>query len=148
MSAIIFLIFRIVLTAVLYAFLGLAFYVLWRDMKQQGQLLAARQPAPITLTAEVDTQSFMRQYSSAEIILGREISSDFPINNQTISARHARLSYHQNQWWLEDMRSTNGTYLNGEAISTPVVITHGDELRLGQVGVRVAIGNRDLSTKS
>ena len=148
MSAIIFLVLRIFLTAVLYAFLGLAFYTLWRDMKQQGQLLAARQPPPITLTTDVDTQAFTRQYSSPEIILGRETACDFPVNNQTISARHARLSYHQNQWWLEDMASTNGTYLNDEAITAPVVITHGDEIRLGKVGVRIAIGNHDLSTTS
>jgi pSer/pThr/pTyr-binding forkhead associated (FHA) protein len=147
-SAIIFLVLRIFLTVVLYVFLGLAFYTLWRDMKQQGQLLVARQLLPITLIADVDSQSVMRQYSSPEIILGRETSCDFPVNNQTISARHARLSYHQNQWWLEDMRSTNGTYLNGEAITAPVVITDGDELRLGQVEVRVAIGNRDPGVTS
>jgi pSer/pThr/pTyr-binding forkhead associated (FHA) protein len=148
MSAILFLILRIILAAVLYAFLGLAFYTLWRDMKQQGQLLAARQPAPITLTTEVDDQILTREYSSPQIILGREASCDFPINNQTISARHARLSFHQNQWWIEDMASTNGSYLNDEPVTAPVVITHGDELRLGQVGVRIAIGNRDLNPNS
>ena len=75
--------------------------------------------------------------------MGREPACDFPINDQTVSSRHARLSFHQNQWWLEDMASTNGTYLNGEAVTTAVVITHGDALRLGQVGVMISIGETD-----
>ena len=143
MSAIIFLVLRILLAALLYGFLGLAFYTLWRDMKRQGQLLAARQPAPITLTTDLGTDSLARQFSCPEIILGRESTCDYPLNDQTVSSRHARLSYHQNQWWLEDMASTNGTHLNGEAVTAPVVITHGDELRLGQVGVKIAISQND-----
>jgi pSer/pThr/pTyr-binding forkhead associated (FHA) protein len=141
-SAILFLVLRILLVAVLYAFLGLAFYTIWRDMKQQGQLLVARQPPPITLSTNVDDEAFTRQYSSSEVVLGRESSCDFPISSQTISARHARLSYHQSQWWLEDLASTNGTYLNGEAIHAPVVITHGDDLRLGDVEINITIGDR------
>jgi pSer/pThr/pTyr-binding forkhead associated (FHA) protein len=139
-SAIIFLVLRILLAALLYGFLGLAFYTLWRDIKRQGQLLAARQPPPITLTTDLDTETLTRQYSCPEIILGRESTCDYPLNDQTVSSRHARLSYHQSQWWLEDLASTNGTYLNGEPVTAPVVITNGDELRLGQVGLKIAIG--------
>ena len=145
MSAIILLVLRILLAGMLYGFLGLALYTLWRDLKRQGQLLAARQPPPITLTAEMETRPFTRQYVNPEIILGRESSCDFTLNDQTISSRHARLAYHQNQWWLEDMASTNGTFLNGEVVTSPVVITHGDELRLGQVAVRIMIGQNDLN---
>ena len=146
MSAILFLILRIFLTIFLYAFLGLAFYTLWRDMKQQGQLLAARQPPPITLTSMEEANGGSKHFTKPVIILGREPGCDFPLDDQAVSSQHARLSYHQNQWWLEDMASTNGTYLNGEAITAPVVITHGDELRLGQVEVRITIGDRDLSS--
>lgn len=146
MSAIIFLILRIFLTAALYAFLGLAFYTLWRDMKQQGQLLAARQPPPLTLTNMADANVGSKHFTKPVIILGRETDCDFPLDDQAVSSQHARLSYRQNQWWLEDLASTNGTYLNGEVITAPVVITHGDELRLGQVEVRITIGDRDLSS--
>jgi pSer/pThr/pTyr-binding forkhead associated (FHA) protein len=125
---------------VLYGFLGLAFYVLWRDMKQQGQLLAARQPTPLTITGLADNLTPPERFTKPEIILGREPGCDFQLDDQTVSSRHVRLSYRQNQWWLEDMASTNGTYLNGEEVTAPVVITQGDELRLGQVGVKISIG--------
>lgn len=140
MSAILLLVLRILLAVALYAFLAYALSTLWRDLKRQGELLAVRQPPPITLITELDSPPFTRQFSCSEIIMGRDSTCDFPLNDQTVSSYHARLSYHQNQWWLEDMGSTNGTLLNGEAVTTPVVITNADALRLGQVGVRILIG--------
>jgi len=127
------------MAALLYAFLGWAIFILWRDLKRQGELIAARQPPPLILSTDSDGPPLTRHYTAPEVILGREPSCDFPINDQTVSAHHARLSYRQNQWWVEDMASTNGTYLNGESVTSPVVITHGDTLRLGQVGVKIAI---------
>lgn len=143
-SAIVLLVLRLILAVLLYAFLGWVVFVLWRDMKRQGELIAARQPPPLTLATDKDSPPLTRYYSSPEVILGRESTCDFPINDQTVSARHARLSYHQHQWWLEDLASTNGTYLNGETVNAPVVITHGDNLRLGQVGVIVSIGKIEV----
>jgi hypothetical protein len=139
-SAIILLILRLLLAALIYAFLGWTLYILWRDLKQQGELLVARQPPPLTLTTQVEKHATTQRYTHSEVILGREPTCDFPLDDQTVSSRHARLSYHHQQWWLEDQASTNGTFLNGEAVTTPVVITHGDELRLGQVWVKIEIG--------
>jgi hypothetical protein len=139
-SAILFLALRILLVFFLFGFLGLALYTIWLDIKQQGQILAARQPLPLTLACLAYNLASTQRFTRPEIILGRDPACDFPINDQTVSSRHARVSFRQNQWWLEDMASTNGTHLNGEAVTAPVVITHGDELRLGQVGVKVTIG--------
>lgn len=140
MSAILLLVLRILLAALLYGFLGLAIYTLLRDLKQQGELLAARQPPPLTLTNMAEVNVVSLHYTKPVIILGRESGCDFPLDDQTVSSQHARLSYHQQQWWLEDLASTNGTFLNGEAVTAPVVITHGDELRLGHMGVRIELG--------
>ncbi len=139
MSGIILLILRIFLAAALYAFLGFAIYVLLRDLKQQGELLAVRQPPPLTLIKIVADGEKSLRYIKPVIILGREPGCDFPLDDQTVSSRHARLAYRKQQWWLEDMASTNGTFLNGDAVISPVVITHGDELRLGHIGVRIEI---------
>jgi len=138
-SGIILLILRILLAVLLYAFLGWALFTLWRDLKRQGELLVARQPPPLTLVTQSTGHPVTQRYSQPEIILGREPACDFPLDDQTVSSRHARLSYHHQQWWLEDLASTNGTFLNGDALTAPVVITSGDELRLGQVGVKIEI---------
>lgn len=140
MSAVILLVLRILLAGLLYGFLGLAIYTLLQDLKQQGELLAARQPPPLTITNTVDAHSQSHRYTKPVIILGREPDCDFPLDDQTVSSQHARLSYHQQQWWLEDLASTNGTFLNGDAVTTPVVITHGDEVRLGHLEVKIELG--------
>ena len=140
MSAIILLVLRILMAGLLYGFLGLAIYTLLRDLKQQGDLLAARQPPRLTISTSLESQPLSHQFNKPEVILGRESGCDFLINDKTVSSRHARLSYHHQQWWLEDLASTNGTFLNGEAINTPVVITHGDELRLGHIELSIQIG--------
>lgn len=140
MSAIVLLILRILMAGILYGFLGLAIYTLLRDLKQQGALLAARQPPPLTLTSLAQADASGYYYSRPEIILGREPGCDFLLDDKAVSSQHARLSYHHQQWWLEDLASTNGTYLNDEAVTSPVVVTDGDELRLGHVGIRIEIG--------
>ena len=71
--------------------------------------------------------------------MGREQGCDFKLDDQAVSSQHARLSFRQQQWWLEDLASTNGTFLNGEEVTAPVVITDGDEVRLGHKGVRIEI---------
>ncbi|MFU8774027.1 MAG: FHA domain-containing protein, partial [Anaerolineales bacterium] len=55
-------------------------------------------------------------------------------------AQHARLSFHHNQWWIEDMGSKNGTFLNQQFVATPLVVTSGDELLFGQVRIIVMLG--------
>jgi hypothetical protein len=140
MSAIVLLVLRILMAALLYAFLGLSIYVLLRDLRQQGELVAARQPIPLTLVNLADINAASHRFIKPEVILGREPACDFQLDDQTVSAQHARLSYHHQQWWLEDLASTNGTYLNDERVSLPVVITADDELRLGYVRVKIELG--------
>ena len=124
-------------------FLGFAIYIFMRDLKQQGELLAARQPPPLTIIESAAEGEKSQRYIQPVIILGREPGCDFSLDDQTVSSKHARLAYRKQQWWLEDLASTNGTYLNGDAVTTPMVITHGDELRLGHIGVRIEIGQEE-----
>lgn len=140
MSGIILLILRMLLALALYGFLGFAIYILMRDLKQQGELLAARQPPPLTLTKKEADGEKSQRYIKPVIILGREPGCDFSLDDQTVSSKHARLAYRKQQWWLEDLASTNGTYLNGDKVTTPLVITHGDEVRLGLIEVKIEIG--------
>jgi pSer/pThr/pTyr-binding forkhead associated (FHA) protein len=78
-------------------------------------------------------------FITSEILIGRSLSSTYQVRNETVSSSHARLSYHSNQWWAEDLRSTNGTFLNDERIYTPTVIINGDDLRCKQVNIQVNI---------
>ncbi len=133
MSGTLLLALRLVLALALYTFLVWALLTIWRELKQQSELQAARQVAPIVLLRQDMEETESRQFASAEVLLGRDSACDCQVEDKTVSAEHARLSYHHSQWWIEDLQSRNGTYLNQAAVSAPVVVAFGDEIRLGQV---------------
>ncbi len=73
-----------------------------------------------------------------EMIIGRGGSSDVVINDSFTSTRHARVFVRDGQYWLEDLGSTNGTYLNGVPLKKPVVLADGDDIRVGGVTFQFA----------
>ncbi|HVN54140.1 MAG TPA: FHA domain-containing protein [Anaerolineaceae bacterium] len=143
MSAEIVLGLRILAAAALYAFLGWGLSTLWRDLRSQAAQSSERKIPAIRLALDHSDLDQIRQFTAKEITLGRDPTSDFVIKNDTVSARHARLSYHHRQWWLEDLNSTNGTFLNEEPLYTATVIVSGDEIRCGQVDILVSIDDKN-----
>jgi hypothetical protein len=139
MSGPILLILRIALALALYAFLGWALYTVWSDLKQQSRKLVSPHTPPLTVIvyAGSDTRSY--RFTTPQVIIGRDPTSDCHLEDQTISAQHARLDYHHGQWWVEDLHSTNGTFLNQNPVSEPLVLTSGDQLRCGQLTLQIAM---------
>ncbi len=137
MSAIVVLILRILLVALLYGFFGWALITIWRDLRTQGQLMSS--PHIPELSLEKAGDDSLCAFTLPEIMIGRSERNEYPIANDTVSSRHARLSFHHNQWRIEDMNSTNGTFLNDERVSVPTVIVSGDELRCGNVNMLIHI---------
>jgi DNA-binding winged helix-turn-helix (wHTH) protein len=71
-----------------------------------------------------------------ENILGREPEDGINLDSPTVSRRHARISISGTRAVLEDLGSKNGTFVGGEAVSTPVQLKDGDEIRTGSVVCR------------
>lgn len=61
-------------------------------------------------------------YIGATTVLGRDASSDIVINDSQASQKHARIIKQNNNFYLEDLHSTNGTYLNGKPIHNPELL--------------------------
>ena len=138
------------MAAALFAFLGWAFWLIWKDLRLQAQQMGTTNLPALSLlridkagdgSREPSREQTFR-FTRAEVMVGRERGCDCRLPDKTISARHARLAYHHSQWWVEDLGSKNGTYLNQERISQAVVVTEGDELRCGQVVLQVSIEGR------
>jgi pSer/pThr/pTyr-binding forkhead associated (FHA) protein len=143
MSGTIFLALRILLTISLYAFLILALMLLWRTVKQQGQVLTFRRTPPITISLQQPELPIeTKRYMQPEVVIGRDPSCECSVNHETVSARHARLSYHHGQWWLEDLKSKNGTRLNRERLETPAVVVNGDEIGCGNITLIIHLADR------
>lgn len=140
MSASIVLTLRLVTALALFAFLGWAFYYLYREVQRQSFSLANRRVPGINIVVKEGSGiSNLRYFAQPEIILGRDPGSDIPLLDDSVSARHAQLAYHHGQWWIEDLASTNGTFLNDLPISMSTVITSGDEIRCGSVHLIISL---------
>ena len=140
MSAILLLVLRAVLALALYLFIGWALWLIWRELKMHSVLLASRQPPPLTLTIESEEAITPLRFTTPVITIGRDPASDYVLDDIAVSAQHARLSYRQGQWWLEDLHSTNGTFLNQQPVLEAIVVTSGDRLRCGQAILNILLG--------
>ncbi|MEO5884367.1 MAG: FHA domain-containing protein, partial [Candidatus Limnocylindrales bacterium] len=69
--------------------------------------------------------------------LGRDVNNAIVIEDPFASSEHAVLTYRGRSWYVEDVGSTNGTYLNGRQVATVSALGYGDELGIGQVRLRL-----------
>ncbi|MCX6080803.1 MAG: FHA domain-containing protein [Chloroflexi bacterium] len=138
MSGLVLLGLRFLAAIALYAFLGGALFLLWRSLKQDAQALSSRQITPIDLLISMpDLDDNHSHFTQSSVVIGRDPDCDCILAHNTVSGRHARLAYHHAQWWVDDLLSTNGTNLNGEALQMPTVVTNGDTITCGQITLTV-----------
>jgi pSer/pThr/pTyr-binding forkhead associated (FHA) protein len=142
-SSIIVLILRLLVAFTLYGFVGWAFYTVWQDLKQQSHVLAIQKIPTLTFKIHGEEETSTQTYMTPDLVIGRDPACDLILQDETVSAHHTHLSYHHHQWWIEDMDSTNGTYLNQERLTTPTVMITGDELRCGHVELSVMVGDKE-----
>lgn len=67
-----------------------------------------------------------------EMFLGRDLSNEIVINDPEISRRHARLFLQGTTYAIEDLGSTNGTFVNGQRLMGPNVLRPGDVITFGE----------------
>ncbi len=132
---------RVILVLVLYMFLGWAFWTMWLDLRRSGLRAGGSKIRPIRLEVHFKEQALLfRVFSQAEVTLGRDPGCDVTIEDQAVSAHHARMSFHHGQWWLEDLGSTNGTKLNNSKLTTATVLASGDEIKCGKARIKINLG--------
>jgi predicted component of type VI protein secretion system len=136
------LILRISLAIVLYAFLTAMLVIVWRDLRQatislesvrrNGQLIVLQ-----TMDAAVEAGTvFPLQLVTS---IGRLASNTITISDTYASSQHALLSWKEEQWWLEDQGSRNGTLLNDTPITGPTVVSAGDVIGIGRTQLKLEL---------
>jgi predicted component of type VI protein secretion system len=73
--------------------------------------------------------------------IGRSAQNDIVLRDDNVSRHHATLWSQDDQLYIRDEDSTNGTWVNGERISTSRALREGDLVRLGGTVLRVALGS-------
>ena len=70
--------------------------------------------------------------SGAPVLIGRADDSTLVLSDDYVSTRHARISQQDNVWYLDDLGSTNGTYLGQMRVTGPVPLEAGVPARIGK----------------
>ena len=72
-----------------------------------------------------------QEFSRSEVTIGRVQGNDIVLPKQNVSKRHSRIVLKNGKFVITDLKSTNGTYVNGRKISTPAVIKETDKIYIG-----------------
>lgn len=70
--------------------------------------------------------------ADAERIIGRDRGNDIVVEDEEASARHARVTYENDAFWIEDLDTTNGTFVNGEALTGKHCLENEDLVKVGR----------------
>jgi pSer/pThr/pTyr-binding forkhead associated (FHA) protein len=75
-----------------------------------------------------------RAYALAEEqTIGRAAGCQISLDDTYISQLHARVFTKDGQWFVEDLGSTNGTYLNTKRVTSPLAVKRGDQIKIGAI---------------
>lgn len=144
---------RLLAVAVLYAFLAAIVYVIWRDLRtasydptQDTQVFAAPdQIAALAARLRVVGVGETALKSGDVFALwthtsvGRAPDNQIVLPDTYVSSYHARLDRRDDEWWLTDLGSRNGTRLNDVTITKSVPLVRGDVIGIGQVELKLEI---------
>lgn len=83
-----------------------------------------------------DLSEKMLPLSDENIVIGRHPGSNIVLDNHAVSRRHARITRSNGLYFIEDLRSRNGTWLNGERIQSKTPLRDDDEIRVCEVKFR------------
>ncbi|SDM03331.1 FHA domain-containing protein [Corynebacterium mycetoides] len=81
--------------------------------------------------------SHMEIASLEDLTLGRADSSDFVLGDDFASSTHARLFRRGSEWFIEDLDSRNGTFVQGARIDQPERVSVGTDMKMGRTTVRL-----------
>jgi hypothetical protein len=94
----------------------------------------------VVITSPALEQGTERGLDSASITLGRGAQNDVALEDDDFaSIRHARIEPRRDGVWIEDIGSTNGTFVNGARLSKPRRLKSGDIVRIGQTDLRYVL---------
>jgi pSer/pThr/pTyr-binding forkhead associated (FHA) protein len=97
----------------------------------KAQELFSQQPVKSLLTIEPQDVKGTEYILEEEIFLGRDEECAIIIKDTFASHRHARIFLEENTLFLEDLTSTNGTFVNGEKIEKPCLLRQSDRIQIG-----------------
>jgi pSer/pThr/pTyr-binding forkhead associated (FHA) protein len=150
---------RLGFLALLWAFVLVTVLVLRRDLRQPADARpvgrerkaprAAKQPRPAKVAKQQKVKGSklvviegpllgtIIPLENAQITIGRAPDSTLVIDDDYASSRHARVYPSEGSWVVEDLGSTNGTWIDRTRITSPTVLPVGAPLRVGRTTLQI-----------
>jgi hypothetical protein len=137
------------LSAIKYGLLILVYLFIWRalrrvvsDVRTQtpgrrkskergGGEPATPQTASIVVVHEPDGAKPRTFKLATSMLVGRAPECEIKVDDTYASQQHARLFGRQGGWYVEDLGSTNGTFVNDQRLAAPALVHPGDRIRVG-----------------
>ncbi len=131
---------RLAAAALLYAFLGLAFFMIWQDLRRADSQARVKTSPCLRVMAVAEDDLSLAAGDTLPLqpltLLGRSAENTIVLADAGASGRHARLRQDNGTWWLEDLGSKNGTLLNELPLSRPALLTQGDVIGIGSLRLK------------
>jgi len=136
------------LSALKYGLFALLFLFLWRSMRWVVRGLNVDrtslpppspgrrdqppgQPVATSLLVQADGTKPRSVRLDSSTVVGRAIDCDLRLDDTFVSQQHARIFGKSGSWYVEDLGSTNGTFVNEQKLVAPAMLTPGDRIRVG-----------------
>ena len=101
--------------------------------KQKAKPVKPRRGAPTHLVVvEGENSGARAELADAPLLIGRGSDAAIKLDDDYVSTRHARVGASGDEWFVEDLGSTNGTYVGPVRITQPTTIGLGVQVRVGK----------------
>lgn len=129
------LLFKYIFIIIIYLFIFSIIRLIYLDIKGMGSSVLDN-TAYLKLINKKDSLPFKikEHYSiNNKLTLGRQNDNDIVLKDPFVSKNHLQIAEDEEEYYLEDLNSANGTYINGERVGDVVKLKNGDILRVGSI---------------
>lgn len=134
---------RLAFLALIYLFLIGVVRVLIRDLRAASREPASELGRLIVLASPSGEPAVGSVFAlDAVTTIGRDVNNAVVIEDPFASSEHCALTFRGRSWYVEDLASTNGTFLNGNQVDGTAPMSYGDEIQVGEVRLRLERGRR------
>ncbi|MDH4113234.1 MAG: FHA domain-containing protein [Actinomycetota bacterium] len=102
-----------------------------RGSKNAGAAEPTVPPGPSMVVVHEEGSKPRSVPVSGNMVLGRAAECELALDDTYISQQHARLFAKDGSWYVEDLGSTNGTFVNDQRLASPAMVQPGDRVRVG-----------------
>jgi len=99
--------------------------------KQKAPPKRRGSPTQVVVTQGSNT-GITASLAQAPILIGRGNDAAIRLDDDYVSTRHARIASSGDQWFVEDLGSTNGTYIGSHRLTQPTTLQLGSTVRIGK----------------